>query len=324
MSPDVAPIAGRFPRTFAELPIELKVRIRALHERRLYANLITALAFLVLWAAAGALSLWSGALPVRAACWFLVGAVIQGYGILMHEAVHGTMARDRRRNRWFGFLCGLPALLSVSSYRAVHLPHHRYERTERDPDELENVTRDPRKLALLYLVVLAAGQFYLSPKYGPVSALREKGAVRRDILVEYAIIAAAFGAAFALVPWWVMLDVWVLPAAVAGTLTNVRTLAEHALTIRIDRLTATRTVLSNRLVSALMCNLNYHTAHHLYPAVPWYNLPRLHQLLGADFAAAGVQVYRSYTRFLIELAGFLARALGPRGRELPLLLPAGR
>jgi fatty acid desaturase len=111
---------------------------------------------------------------------------------------------------------------------------------------------------------------------------------------------------------------------VASLLTNVRTLAEHALTLRIDRLTATRTVLSNRAVSALMLNLNYHTAHHLYPAVPWYNLPRLHRLLEADFAAAGVQIYRSYTRFLAELAAFIVRALGPDGRALPLLLPVAR
>lgn len=315
---------GSFPRTFAELPAVLQAGIRELHERRPWVNLAAALAFVAAWAAAGAVMLLSGAPAVRIAGWFLIGSIIQGFGILMHEAVHGTMSRSRRLNRWMGFLCGLPAILSVTAYRAVHLPHHRYERTGRDPDELENVTSDPRKLSLLFLVVLAAGQIYLAPKYGPTSALRERGEVRRDILVEYAIIIAVYAALFALLPLRVMLDLWVVPALIAGMLTNVRTLAEHALTVRIDRLSATRTVTSNRIVSLLMCNLNYHTAHHLYPAVPWYNLPRLHRLLEAEFAAAGVQIYRSYTRFLIELAGFMARAFGPGGRELRLLLPAGR
>jgi fatty acid desaturase len=313
-----------FPRSFGELPAEVRARLRALHQRRPYVNLVTALAFVAAWGAAGSVMLLSGTLAARLAGWLLIGAIIQGFGILMHEAVHGTMARHRSRNRWFGFLCGLPAILSVSAYRAVHLQHHRHERTGRDPDELENVTRDPRRLSLLFLVVLAAGQFYLSPKYGPTSALRQRAGVRRDILAEYAIIAAVYAALFALLPLRVMLDLWVVPALVAGIFTNVRTLAEHALTVRIDRLSATRTVLSNRIVSLLMCNLNFHTAHHLYPAVPWYNLPRVHRLLQNEFRAAGVQIYDSYTRFLIELAGFMARAFGPGGRELRLVLPAGR
>lgn len=312
----------RFPRPFAELSQELRSELRGLHKRRPIYNLLAVLAFVALWAGAAFVALHTELLAVRVACWFVIGCVIQSFGILMHEGVHGIMARNRSLNRWLAFLCGAPALLSVSAYRAVHLPHHRHERTDRDPDEMENITRDPRRLSLLFCVVLAAGHLYLAPRYGPMSALRQHGAVRRAILLEYALIGVLFGLAFALVPLRVMLDVWVLPAVIAGTLTNVRTLAEHALTRPIDRLSATRTVLSNRLVSALMCNLNYHTAHHLYPAVPWYNLPRLHSLLEADFAAAGVQIYRSYTRFLVELAGFMVRAFGPRGRELPLLLPA--
>lgn len=321
---DHDPLAPRhFPRTFGELPATLRAEIRALHQRRTAPSMLAALAFAATWTLAGLAIHHTGLLAVRLAGWLLIGALIQGFGILMHEGVHGIMAGDRRLNRWLAFLCGVPALLSVSAYKAVHLPHHRYERTGRDPDELENITRDPRGLALLFLVVLAIGTLYLSPKYGPTAALREKAAVRRDILVEYGLIVAVYAIVFALAPG-LMLEVWVVPAIVAGSLTNVRTLAEHALTVRINRLTATRTVTSNRVVSALMCNLNYHTAHHLYPAVPWYNLPRLHRLLEADFRAAGVQVYRSYTRFLIELAGFMVRSFGPNGRALPLVLPAGR
>jgi fatty acid desaturase len=32
--------------------------------------------------------------------------------------------------------------------------------------------------------------------------------------------------------------------------------------------------------------------------VPWYNLPRLHRLLEAEYRAAGAPIYRSYLRFV--------------------------
>jgi fatty acid desaturase len=51
-----------------------------------------------------------------------------------------------------------------------------------------------------------------------------------------------------------------------------------------------------------MCNLNYHLEHHLFPAVPWYNLPRLHALLAGQYRRAGAYVHRSYLGFLWEAA----------------------
>jgi fatty acid desaturase len=239
----------------------------------------------------------------------------------MHEAVHGILFRNRQLNRWVGFLCGLPAFLSVTAYRVGHLPHHRHERTERDPDELENFSKDPRILAVLFCLTFLAGELFGFYRVGPANAWHGRRENRQKILLEYGLIAAAFAAAFATVPIHIMLHVWVFPALVARQLTNVRTLAEHTLTDPGERITATRTVLSNWFVSFFMCNLNYHIEHHLYPAVPWYNLRKLHALLNHDLRRRGAQIYASYTRFLYDLAAFIIAALGPAGRTLPLRLP---
>lgn len=303
-----------------DLAPERRAAVLGLHRLRPRWNL-KILLFVAIWAGCGYLVLSAPPLPVRLVCYFLVGATIQGLVILMHEAVHGILFRDRRLNRWIGFLCGLPAFLSVSAYRLGHLPHHRYERGRRDPDELENFTRNPRALAALFVLTLLAGEVFGFHRVGPANALRAKGRERRAVLTEYALITGAFGAAFALLPLHVMLHVWVFPALCARQLTNVRTLAEHVLTQPGHRLTATRTVVSNAFVSFFMCNLNYHIEHHLFPAVPWYNLRKLHRLLAADLHAAGAQVYPSYTRFLWDLGRWMARAVLPSGRRLPLRLP---
>ena len=76
----------------------------------------------------------------------------------------------------------------------------------------------------------------------------------------------------------------------------------------------TRTVTSNAFVSFFMCNLNYHLEHHLFPAMPWYHLPRLHRLLQDDYRKAGSVVYRSYVRFIWDAVN-----TGPYGLALQTL-----
>ena len=86
--------------------------------------------------------------------------------------------------------------------------------------------------------------------------------------------------------------------AVAAGIVNVRGWSEHMLTRPGHPLTHTRTVTSNGVVRFFMCNLNYHLEHHLFPGIPWYNLPRVHALLQDDYARAAASVYRSYVVFL--------------------------
>ena len=43
-----------------------------------------------------------------------------------------------------------------------------------------------------------------------------------------------------------------------------------------------RTIYLNPFLRFVYWNMNYHTEHHMYAAVPCYNLPRLHELIKAD------------------------------------------
>lgn len=294
--------AGNEARSwFATAPPEKKEAIRDLHRLRPAWNLIV-LPYVVAWVVAWRILEGGPSWPVRIGCWLAIGVCIHALAILMHEAIHGNLFRVRWMDRWASVLLGAPAFFSGSAYRVNHLLHHWYNRTEDDPDEFTNLTRNRSLLSAAFYAWGVIGMpVYLI--HVPVNALR-RGTPRdrADVLLEYGLILALYAGVLAMairhdaLP--MLLHGWLVPATVAAMFGNVRGWAEHAMTLPGNPLTQTRTVRSNALVSLLMCNLNYHLEHHLFPAMPWYNLPRLHHLLEEDYRRAGSFVYRSYLRFL--------------------------
>src|ERR1700709_2214610 len=57
----------------------------------------------------------------------IVGARQLGLAILMHEAAHGGLHANKAINKWIGqWLCAVPVGAALASYRAYHLPHHKF------------------------------------------------------------------------------------------------------------------------------------------------------------------------------------------------------
>ena len=44
-----------------------------------------------------------------------------------------------------------------------------------------------------------------------------------------------------------------------------------------DHRESTRTVYLNVFLAGVYANMNYHIEHHIFPQVPFYNLPKLHE-----------------------------------------------
>ena len=64
-------------------------------------------------------------------------------------------------------------------------------------------------------------------------------------------------------------------------LTQHTGLAENVLDHRLN----CRTILMNPVHRFLYWNMNYHTEHHMFPLVPYHQLPRLHALVKDDCPA---------------------------------------
>ena len=206
-------------------------------------------------------------------------AALNACVLLMHEGMHGVLFRGARPNRWVSALCGVPVLMSFTAYRVLHLRHHRFLGQAGDPDEYNNYTGSPVLVWALHYVRLTVG-CYLYLLMIPRLAWRHgTPQERRRIAGEYALIAAVFGALFFALPGVFLLWAWFVPVALVAFLTSARGLTQHGLTDASDPLLASRSLLPGRVVSTLLLNENLHLEHHLFPEVPSYHLPALHDLL---------------------------------------------
>ena len=287
---------------YRTLPPEKKRALRELHRIDLRYNWI-GLAFAMLWAVAGWVAYTTPSWGIRILSYIAAGFLVHGLGNLMHEGIHRNLFRRGRLDRGFAFLFGAPVMASAAAYEVVHQRHHVHERGEEDPDELLNLTERRGVLKMLFYAWILFGMFFFVLIRLPYKALQLGSArERRRVLLEYValllIYAGVFAVSFTVGAPGVVLHAWLVPVVVAGFFGNVRGWAEHMMTEPGHPLTRTRTVTSNRLLSFINLNLNYHLEHHLFPGVPWYNLPKVHCVLQDEYREAGAFVYTSYRRFL--------------------------
>lgn len=304
---------------YRDLDPDKKRAIRSLHHVNPWWNLV-GLLFIAIWIVAGIAVVHAPTWWMRIPGWLVISLVIHGMSNFMHEGIHGTLFRNKRLDRLFGFVMGAPSMFTVTAYGVNHLLHHKYTGTKDDPDDIHNFTDDPRRLSLIYYLWLFFGMTFYLGRVAYVALTHATPVERRRIVTERLILTVAAAALFAAAWWygflWVVLQVWIIPLAFAAFYGNVRGWAEHMLTQPGHPLTETRTVTSNPLFSFLNINLNYHLEHHLFPGVPWYNLPKVHRILLDDYRAAGASVYRSYARFLYD--AFRTGINGPPLRPAPV------
>jgi fatty acid desaturase len=60
----------------------------------------------------------------------------------------------------------------------------------------------------------------------------------------------------------------------------------------------TRTILLNPFLRFLYWHMNYHIEHHMYAAVPCYNLPKLHALIAHDLPHCPTGLVETWTIIL--------------------------
>jgi len=245
----------------------------------------------------------------------LIGGRQLGFAVLMHEASHQTLFKNRRLNDFAGnWLCAFPIWSDLRPYRPYHLQHHARNWTDDDPD-LDLANKFPVTKASMKRKIWRD----LS---GQVGWKRVRATLRRDLGLAQGKTAAARSAAWdnlrgvlvtnavlfgilALAGHPALYLVWVVAWFTTNSLaTRIRAIAEHNMpSDTTNDLQNSRTTIASWWERLLIApnRVNYHLEHHLLMTVPFYNLPKLHRILSTRGALEGGLVEHGY-------AGILRRA----------------
>lgn len=229
---------------------------------------------------------------------------------LQHECLHEHPFRSRRRNRLFGFACGMFMFSSFSHYKYEHLRHHALLGREENKEFFNY-----RFHALDSPLGFVRGAFHLG-RY--LDVLREVGraltgkpvpnvgrpTTMRRIQAEYRTFAAMVVAAVAftavtgdlLVVW-----AWLVPLLlVAEPMHFLIELPEHfGLNTQTDPsvLSNTRTIKAGKLATWFTNGNNMHTTHHAHPGIPMENVPVMTAMAQPHFEV----VEESYLSFYAKV-----------------------
>jgi len=249
--------------------------------------------------------------------YLLAAASLHGISLFTHEGVHGTLSPRPWWNRTLSIACALPVLQNYSAYKVLHLKHHHHLGQEGDPDHYANYTSWTwLEFAMHWGRLIIGYPVYIVAI--PILGFRQgTSSARRWIVFEVFLLVLLIAGAMLALPWTWLLHGWLIPMVIINTLVNIRGMSQHTfLEHQSDTVLGTRSILTNRITAFFMCNENYHLEHHLYPGVPWCNLPRLHQALRNELVARGAPYIRSYFAFVCE---FVVKSLrrSPLGKANP-------
>lgn len=248
---------------------------------------------------------------------FVIATQQHAMFVLAHEAAHYRLFTNRRINDVFGRLLAALAGLSMCVYRIVHRLHHNDLYGERDPDIalhggyprgrgylLRKLSADLLGLTAWktyrYFLGLPAANVKTGVAQRPLDdtspALRHAAQIDRWLVAAVQISMPLFvGIAFGWHGLAMYFLLWVVPAiTILQAILRLRAICEHGAPAGFDSpLRAARSTMPGPFLRFVLFphHVNYHIEHHLYPAVPHYNLRRLHQSLAKRGIMNGAEVH---------------------------------
>ena len=227
--------------------------------------------------------------------------------IIMHDASHRSLFKTKWLNETLtDWLCARPIWNDLHKYRLHHIQHHRETSAAGDPD-LSLVAGFPtskkslmrkfmRDLSGVTGVKFALGRVLMDIEKMEWTVSNDRRWIDQTgrhwsdypkIFLKNSGGAMLSNAALFSVLWATghpkLYGLWVLAYLTPFPLfLRIRSIAEHAgMPTSQSALSNTRTTKAGYIARALVApiHVNYHKEHHLMAAVPYFKLPRMHQIL---------------------------------------------
>lgn len=233
-----------------------------------------------------------------------IGTRLYSLLIIAHDGLHRRLFKTIKSNDLWNDVFILGTIGAITRLnRLNHMHHHRELALPTDPDRFK-YTRFGRatpvefiiSLTCVPLLITAIRNVALSqstPKIIECGSNSKnnnnntKGHGRyhiRDIVIICLWQIALIGGLSFMIGWWGYPILWVIPVIFALCCDIIRVFCEHSqLTNDCDADLSMRLVSydANFIERILFApnNMNHHIAHHLWPAIPYYNLPYAEKLI---------------------------------------------
>jgi len=289
--------------------------------------------------AAGGIWFWGSWLSLP--FWFAYGTL---YGSAAdarwHECGHGTAFRTRWMNDVVYHIASFQLIRNPVNWRWSHARHH----TDtiivgRDP---EIAWMHPVKLVLKALVFFGIPDIWVSLRglwrnamgvlspdernYIPESERPKAIFLSRVHMAIYgATVATSLGMLAAGMGWQAVIPFLLIggPRMYGAWHMIMTGLLQHGGLAEdvIDHRLNSRTVYMNPVSRFIYWNMNYHVEHHMFPMVPYYSLPALHEAIKHDLPPPNTSIWDAYAEVIPavirqarEPGYYLRRTLPPTAR----------
>lgn len=301
MTPPQAP-AIRWYRSPVEKPL-----LEGLRQKSNIQGMAHVLAHLALLAGSGSLSyvlLESNHWVLGLLCLLVHGMFYSflGWAGAGHELNHHTVFASRSLNQFFLRLFSFLTWNNYIFFRASHGRHHRltvYSDLDfevRLPQQLDykswlfSLTFDFPALGRALKITWDNSRGIIRGKWGNDLFPISDGAARRKLfrwarcmLIGHSLLALIF----ILSGTWKLLLIVTFAPFICTWLNKILAQAQHfGMQANVpDFRQNSRTILLNPFLAFLYWQMNYHIEHHMYPAVPFFNLKKLRRVIDHDLPA---------------------------------------
>lgn len=233
--------------------------------------------------------------PLKILAVIVISAKQHSLYILMHEGVHKRLARRDLINELVSdFFTAFPLLISTKLYRFRHLKHHKNLNNGMDPDFIDlpdwKYPMSSKKfLKFNFKYLLGYGVVDAIWSIRTFSGLTFQGFCLQNRISRgyWSFQLLFYFFTFLLVShfnlWNMFFAYWLVPLFVIFPFwLRIRNISEHYGVPQKNEFNSTRNIISPTLTERFFVgplNVSYHLDHHLFPAIPFYNLPKVHRVL---------------------------------------------
>jgi len=237
------------------------------------------------------------------------------FALLLHEQTHYLGIKSRWGDLIANFFAVYPLLIiSIPGYAGIHLAHHKFYFTEKDPDIHRKIGKHwvfpmkPHRLAILFLK-----DFFCINLIYNIAAKNKKAHTLQITRMgpSYGWLKPVYLGAWAVFftvthSWDIFLIYWLLPlVTIMQVFIRLGAICEHVYIPGAPLESSTAVIMPTWWEGLIFPHLNffYHIYHHYFPGVPYSRLPEVHEIFVKEGLVKEHHVFNSileYIKFLLS------------------------